>query len=57
MFIAIFIKYDVPLKQIIMIKHFERLLKYTAMNNIRIGNLVLKCHLKLLLCAGCQGTL
>jgi len=31
-----------------MIKHFERLLKYhTEMNNIRVGNLVLKCHLKL----------
>lgn len=35
-----------------MIKHFERLLKYTVMNNIRVGNLVLKCHLKLVYCAG-----
>lgn len=51
MFIGILKKtYDVTPKQIIMIKHFERLLN-TAMNNIRVGNLVLKCHLKLVLCA------
>jgi len=34
-----------------MINHFERLLN-TAMNNIQVGNLVLKCHLKLVLCSG-----